>query len=161
MRDDEGVFKTDELKERKLLKDFPLHEWMEAADGCEFCKAKYQVQVTWVDETGSFGDVEYKILHKVDCPGKYEGYEDEPDEAFEFQTNTDVAGWEFMDQPFNLRGKLYYPLKSRANVGPCLKCGKLVIGVPLILFIDGGKGGELDFCFDCAQESGILEGAKS
>ena len=37
----------------KRLKDYPLEEWMEAADGCEYCGANDKVMVTWVDETGA------------------------------------------------------------------------------------------------------------
>jgi len=72
----------------------------------------------------------------------------------------DFAGWEFMDKTFRFRGREYYPLKSRANVGPCLNCGRLVVGVPLILFIDEGRGGELDFCFECVEKLGILGGLR-
>lgn len=133
----------------KLLKDFKLNEWMEAADGCEYCGAKYEVRVTdlW---SANFGDVEYRIKHKPDCPEKFMD-EDEEEPAW------DNAGWEFMEKPIIFRGNQYYPLKSKANIGPCLECGKLVIGVPLILFIDDCRKGELDFCWDCAKRLGILE----
>lgn len=142
------------MSEIKLLKDFPKNQWLEAADGCEYCKEKYNVMVTWVDETGAFGDIVKKLEHKEDCP-----------ERFDYETGVeqgqillhDIAGWEFMDKPVKLFGKKFIPLKSRANVGPCLSCWKLVVGVPLILFIDKGRGGELDFCFTCAQKLGILD----
>lgn len=136
---------------KKVLRDYPLREWMEAADGCDYCKAKYQVRVTWVDETGCFGDVEYRISHREDCPERF-------DDGGTNVRSIDIAGWEYHDKPLGtFRGVEYYPLKSRTNVGPCLECGKLVVGVPLILFIDEGRGGELDFCFSCAKEKGILD----
>ena len=145
---------------RKLLRDYPLREWMEAADGCDYCKAKYEARITWVDETGCFGDVEYRISHRQACA---ERFDMETGEDLRDVTNVDIAGWEYHDKPLTLRGPHgrgcveLYPLKSRANVGPCLLCGKLVIGVPLILFIDEGRGGQLDFCFGCAESLGILE----
>ena len=49
------------------------------------------------------------------------------------------------------------PLKARGNIGPCLACSCLVVGVPLILFIDEGRKGEFDFCFKCASGLGLLE----
>jgi hypothetical protein len=132
---------------RKLLKDYPQDEWMEAADGCEFCGAKHMVKIAEVDETGktgNFGLVVIKTEHGEDCL-------ELPDER------EDIAGWDFMDTPHTLLGKEYYPLSSTANIGPCLECGKLVVGVPLILFIEEGRGGELDFCFECAEKLGILK----
>lgn len=138
---------------RKLLKDYPRDEWMEAADGCESCGAKYQVKVSWVDDAGIFGDVVARVEHREDCPKRYDEWTGEDVETEEV---IDVAGWEYMEEPHTLLGREYYPLKSRANIGPCLECGRLVIGVPLILFIDQGRGGQLDFCFECAEKLGIL-----
>jgi len=142
----------------KLLKDFPMNVWMDAADTCEFCGAKYQVKITWVNEQGTLGDVEWRVKHAKNCPS----LDTEPEiqqvvNRLGFVGDVDVAGWEFMPKPFELKGKQYYPLKSRANIGPCLECGKLIIGVPLILFIDEGRGGELDFCWQCVKRLGLLE----
>ena len=139
---------------KKLLRDYPMNEWMEAADGCQFCRSKYQVRITYVDETGSFGDITYKIQHKEDCPDRFD---EELGIPLTGNVVHDIAGWEYHDYPFTFRGVQYYPLKSRVNVGPCHICTKLVIGVPLILFIDEGRGGELNFCFPCAEEKGMLE----
>ena len=138
-------------KEFKRLKDYPLDEWMEAADGCEFCGAKYQVKVTWVDESGDFGDVETRIEHDLSCPevlnslmGVY---------CIEDQ---DIAGWEWSDRKITIVGRKWLALKSRANIGPCLSCGKLIVGVPLILWPKDGEV-EADFCFKCGKELGILD----
>ena len=141
---------------KKLLKDYPLDEWIEAADGCEFCKAKYQVRITSIDPDENVGDVAYRITHAKDCPENYElqgGYDPV------LVASSDVAGWEYSQKPVTFRGMELYPLKSRLNVGPCLLCEKLVIRVPLILFIDQGRGGQLDFCFSCVEEKGILKEA--
>jgi hypothetical protein len=137
-----------------LLKDFKLHEWSEAADSCEFCGVKFEVRITWVDRTGCFGDIEWRISHRPDCPGKLD---EETGEEANFESLIDIAGWEFIDKPISLNGREFLPLKCRANVGPCLNCGRLIIGVPLILFIAKGEGGELDFCFGCAEKLGILD----
>lgn len=137
----------------KLLKDFKLNEWFKAADGCEFCGASYRVMVTHVDGSGCFGSVEWELEHKTDCTEAF----NEEDEYWPVEHGEDIAGWEFMPEPFTFKGKQYYPLKSRANVGPCLECGRLIIGVPLILFIDEGRKGELDFCPGCVKRLGIME----
>jgi len=143
----------DKIPMHKLLKDYPLNEWIEAADGCEYCKAKYQVRITWIDPEENVGDVEYRIRHEEDCLGKYDlrGVE-----ILEDDVDADIGGWTYMEKAIAFRGLNLYPLKSRANLGPCLICEKLVVGVPLILFIDEGRGGELNFCFGCAEEKGIL-----
>jgi hypothetical protein len=141
---------------RKLLFDYPFRKWVKAADSCEFCGAEYEVRVTYVDGSGCYGDVEYRVRHKGNCLERV----DEGEELDHVESTFDVAGWKYLDKPVELKGKQFYPLKARANVGPCLNCGRLVIGVPLILFIDEGRGGELDFCKQCFEELGLLNQLK-
>jgi len=138
----------------KILKEYPLGEWFEAADECEYCKSKYEVLIHEVDESGCFGLVEWRIHHKLHCPEITEYCEGAPVTEI---SNMDIAGWEYMDKPFMFKGKEYYPLKSRANIGPCLECGKLIVRAPLILFIDKGQRGSLEFCWNCAKKLKILE----
>jgi transcription elongation factor Elf1 len=142
----------------KLLKDFPKGVWFEAADGCEACGAKYKVRVTQL-YSSVFGEVEWAITHKPDCPERFtEDMDEFIGEGKEFtESDWDNAGWEFMPNTFTFQGKQYYPLKTRANIAPCLECGKLVVGVPLILFIDKGVKGELDFCWSCVKKLGVME----
>jgi hypothetical protein len=141
----------------KLLKDFPRDEWFEAADGCEVCGAKYKVRVIQL-YSATFGEVEWAIRHKPDCPERFiEDMDEFVDDIDNTESDWDNAGWEFMPEPFTFRGKQYYPLKSRANIGPCLECGRLIIKVPLIFFINEGRKGELDFCRECATRLGIME----
>jgi hypothetical protein len=136
----------------KRLKDFPLNEWIDAADGCEYCDAKYAVRITDIDKSGNFGYLQYRIYHTDTCPlrllGEVEG---------DYEEGDDVVGWEFMSNPMIFSGKEIVPLKCRSNKGLCLSCEKIIISVPLMLFIDGGKGGQLDFCFGCARQLGVLE----
>jgi hypothetical protein len=134
----------------KRLKDYPRNEWLEAADGCDLCGAKARVMVTWVDESGDQGDVHVQHRHDVDCPDP---------EMHGFGEDLDVAGWEFSDKTITLAGREWSTLKSRINIGPCLNCWRLVVGVPLILWPEDGDV-ELDFCFDCAGELGILDRLK-
>lgn len=128
----------------KKLKDFKLNEWFEAADGCNLCGAKYKVRIIRRRKNGNYGTIEWTITHSSDCSMI------DSDEATE--SSQDIAGWEFMPTPLNFRGKEYYPLKAKANIGPCLECWRLIVDVPLILFIDEGRKGELDFCFECANK---------
>ena len=134
---------------KKLLKDYPFNTWMDAADGCDFCGAIYKVRVISINKKMGCGDVEYKLTHKEDCPERYEEGETVED--------WDIAGWAYMDKPVNFNGKEYYPLRWRSNIGPCLECGKLIVGAPLIIFLHNGKGGSLEFCLKCAKETGILD----
>lgn len=126
---------------------------MEAADGCEFCGVKYEVKVTCVDKTGDFGDVSYSIKHRDYCPERQDPFMGET----AIDVFHDIAGWDFSDRKLHMAGKEWPTLKVRANIGPCLNCWKLVVGVPLILWPGDGKV-ELDFCFKCAEELGILKG---
>ena len=125
------------------LKDFPLNTPFDVADECPNCGGKLRAKVTFTDPESdhTFGDVSWECQQ---C-----GVSD-----------TDVVGWKLSETPVKIMGKEFYPIISRANVGPCLNCGKFVIGVPLILFLDEGRKGELDFCFRCAEDLGILDQLK-
>jgi len=156
--------------ELKRLKDYPLDEWMEAADGCDLCGERAWVKVTWVDESGDYGEAYFKTPHRPDCPNFRDAYEswddpwvDYPDEPREtpkpVPERREIAGWEWSERTITLAGREWTTLKARANIGPCLNCMKLVVGVPLILWPSDGKV-ELDFCFSCAAELGILNHLK-
>jgi hypothetical protein len=145
--------KYKKAKELKLLKDYLLNQWMEAAGECQFCRAPYEARVTWVDETGSFGDVETRIHHNKDC---IERYDDEginpPDE--DVWAGTDIAGWEFHPEKQVIAGKEYSVFSKTANIAPCLACWRLVVDVPLILWPEDG-GWEAHFCWNCVKELGL------
>lgn len=142
---------ADDAKPR-VLKDYPRDEWMYAADFCEVCGARRQVRVKEVHGDGLYGVVEIMERHGPGCPMRFETHPYE---------RSDHAGWEYTCESVKLYGREYTPLKARGNVGLCLGCGKLIVGVPLILFLDEGLGGELDFCFGCAMELGIIDRLRS
>jgi len=123
---------------------------MEAADGCEFCGAKYQVKVIWVDESGDFGDIETKIEHDLGCPEVLSSFM-----GVYCIENQDLAGWEWSDRRITLSAREWPTFKSHTNIGICINCKKFVVGVPLILWPQDGEV-ELDFCFGCAEDLGIL-----
>jgi len=135
-----------------FLKDYPRDEWMDAADFCEMCGARRRVKVKEVHGDGLYGVVEIMERHNPGCPMRFETYPTE---------RSDHAGWEYAGEMITLCGRAFTPLKARGNVATCLGCGKLIVGVPLILFIDEGRGGELDFCFGCALELGIIDRLRS
>lgn len=140
----------------KRLRDYPLHAWMEAADACPTCGGPHMVNVTWVDESGDFGDVLVKAHHREDCPEVLEIGPYGPDMGESWDRH-DVAGWEYVDEAVTFAGREWTPLKSRTNVALCLNCEELVVGIPIVLFLDSGRRGELDFCDECARELGILD----
>jgi len=118
------------------LLDFKVNELYDAADRCGDCGGKVVYRITWVDpDCGYVGEIEWECL---EC-GAWD---------------TDIVGWRQADEPVEFMGRKFYPLTHRANVGPCLNCGRLVVGVPLILFLDKGEKGELDFCWRCVRREG-------
>jgi len=135
-----------------FLKDYPRDEWMDSADVCDMCGARRQVRVKEVHGDGLYGVVEIMERHGPGCPMRFEAIP---------CMRSDQAGWEYACESVELLGREYTPLKARGNVALCLGCGKLIVGVPLILFLDEGRGGELDFCFGCAMELGILDKLRS
>jgi hypothetical protein len=141
---------------RKLLKDYPTGKPFEAADGCESCGARFMVEVIDVDEDGLFGMVEWSITHKPDCP-ENPAY-DEEEEGLDW--DVEGAGWELSDEPVTIAlpsggRKMYYPIVVRSNITPCLECGRLIVGTPIIVLIKE-MGSELDFCPECAERLGII-----
>jgi len=135
-----------------FLKDYPRGEWMYSADFCEVCGARRHVRVKEVQGDGLYGVVEIVERHGPGCPMRFEAIP---------CMRSDQAGWEYASETVELFGREFTPLKARGNVAPCLGCGNLIVGVPLILFLDEGRGGELDFCFGCALELGIIDRLRS
>jgi hypothetical protein len=120
---------------------------MDAADACDLCGARPRVRVDWVEKSGNYGDVTVMMRHSPGC-----AYGDEGDGEY-----SDFAGWEYAGHTLRIVDREWPVLSARLNVGLCLGCGRLVVGAPLILFLDKGRGGELDFCFGCALELGIMD----
>lgn len=134
----------------KQLADYPVGEPFEAADGCQYCKAKYQLTITRVE--GDLGNVEYSITHEEDCIGRW-------DEDGDLDREPDIVGWTLSPQLVRLGVWNGQPLTYRANIGPCLNCWKLVVGVPLILFPAAGAY-EMDFCFKCVEDLQLMKQMK-
>jgi hypothetical protein len=120
---------------------------MDAADVCDLCGSRPRVRVDHVDDSGDYGDVTVIEGHSPGCPYGEDGEEE----------RCDLAGWEYAGSTLRLVGRDWPVLSARLNVGLCLGCGRLVVGAPLILFLDKGRGGELDFCFGCALELGVMD----
>lgn len=137
----------------KLLKDYARDKWLEAADVCDYCGARYEVKVTSVDDDGFFGEVAYRVSHTKDCTRRYDV---ETGVDLNAEVLHDVAGWTFKEKTVAIRDRELLPIASRANIGPCLWCDRLVVQGPVILFIDDGRGGELDFCFGCVKALKLL-----
>jgi len=140
----------------KRLKDFSLDTWIEAADTCPMCGGPYMVKVTWVDETGNFGDIMVKAHHRDDCSDILEIGPYGPDMGESWDRH-DIAGWEYADETVTFAGVEWTPLKAKGNVALCLNCMRFVVGVPIVLYLDEGRKGELDFCDACALDLGILD----
>lgn len=121
---------------------------MEAADGCEFCGAKYFVRV--ISEEDGFGSVEIRITHEeiaIPCTITMS-----TDPIIENPViRMDMAGWEYSERVLEIAGRQYPTFRARSNVGICVACERFVVGVPLILFLEDGKY-QADFCFECAEE---------
>jgi len=136
----------------RRLGDYPRGTWVEAADGCDICGARNQVRVLSLDEDG-YGEVQVRITHRPHCPAAL----DEDPEGHGAGYRREQAGWKYRAKSIVVRGEEWTPIAARADVSICLGCGRLVADGLIILFIDGGRGGELDFCLGCAQELGLLE----
>lgn len=128
----------------KMLKDFPLDEWIQTADkpSLQTLHWLYIIKITWMDQTGTYGTALIKS-----------SLGEEKDRS------TDI-GWELSSretpimlnekQKLLFKGKLYRPIIARATVTLCLNCEKLVVK-PHVFSVNNGEG-ELHFCDVCTQE---------
>ena len=148
------MIRSDEEPFHKLLKEFVRGSWLLAADSCEYCKIKYNVKIAHVNASNTDGIVEWDVHHKQDCSRRSDA---EREVGLDPETRMDTVGWTFSKDPVYVCGKTFYPLASRGNIGPCLNCGLLVVAAPLILFLGGRSRAELDFCWSCAENLGLLE----
>ena len=138
----------------KHLGDLPRDTWIEAADGCDLCGARHQVKVRSVE--GHYGEADIRIIHRPHCPATYDEDPGGPD-GYGVCDRQESAGWEYGDQKIILGGQEWTPIVARADVALCLGCGRLVVDGLIILFIDEGRGGELDLCPGCALELGVFD----
>jgi len=121
---------------RIRLRDFELNRIYKAADECDECGGEIFYKITRIDP-----EIPYMGIIEWECQKCG-------------MSDMDVAGWKTSDKPIEFMGKQFHPLTERSNIGPCLNCGRLVIGVPLIIFLNEGRKGELDFCFTCVKKNG-------
>ena len=140
----------------KRLKDFPRDTWMEAADKCPVCEGPYMYKVTYVDDEGNLGDILVKAHHREDCPEVLEMGPYGPDMGDSWDRR-DLVGWEYAEESVTVAGVEWMPLRAKANVALCLNCQELVVGIPIVLYLDEGEKGELDFCERCAKDLGVLD----
>ena len=132
---------------RRLLRDYPRNRWLRSADRCEACGAWYMVRIADLAGEGLYGDVEVAVAHGPDCPELGEGGGDEL---------CMMAGWELGPEPVEFLGREYYPIVARADVVPCLECGRLIVSVPVVVFLSS-RNAELAFCHSCAKKIGVFE----
>lgn len=145
----------------KLLSNYPVNESMQAADGCQYCSAIYSVTVLDVDAETQIGTISSGLIHDPECPDRFEEFEDPYSgdlDVAEASTEgiIDIAGWTFHNYSVKVFGGEFPAIASRANVGPCLNCWKLIVSVPLSLFSEEHNY-QLDFCHDCADRLGIFK----
>ena len=138
----------------RLLGDYPRGTWIEAADGCDVCGARHQVRLLGVE--GPYGEAQVRITHRPHCPAACDEDPEGPD-GYRVRGRRESAGWEYCGQSVVLGGREWTPIAARAGVSLCLGCGRLVVDSLIILFVDEGRGGELDLCLGCALELGVLE----
>jgi hypothetical protein len=127
----------------KYLRDFPVDEWFEAADGCDYCGVRYRVMINMLEEGGIYGEVLIRDGHMPECLG--------PDDV----DRLELAGWEYGSKRVTINGVAYRSIWHRCDVTICLSCGRLIVDGPFVVLLDGGKHGELDFCHSCVEDLGI------
>ncbi len=127
----------------RRIGDYPQGEWLEAADACQDCGAHFEVNIEDLVEADA-ATVRVRAAHRDGC----EWAEEEPGAGV-----TD-AGWGLADVRIELGGQTYQLLDWYLDVMACCGCERLMVGVPLLIFPEGGI---LALCWSCAKQWGILD----
>ena len=123
---------------------------MEMGDDCE-CGAPREVMITSYAHGVIF--VTKRVHHQ---PGCFLTFDREMQET-PIVEETDIMSWEFNGRKATF-GWVEYPVLGRhVNGVPCVRCWRLA-DMPITLFLEGGKKGELTFCGSCVEKYKMLQG---
>lgn len=99
-----------------------LDKVVETADTCDECGSRILMRITWVDKSGNLGYAEYW------CPRC--GWVEE-----------DFIGWKYSEEHVNILGMSLRPYVAVSNIRLCHVCGRPIVSVPSVIFIERGCWG--------------------
>ena len=140
---------------RKVLKDYPINVWLQAADDCTDCMAPVEIILLDREEPAR---AMTRVHHRRGCS------------TIKLRKDLDVTpsilekmisvGWEYSEslRAFNFRGMNISTIMTHSEAVPCLVCWRIVTGGPIVYFIPQHLGGGLlTFCKFCVEKHKLLE----
>ena len=144
-----------ERKMPKVLKDYPMNVWLQAADDCTGCRAPVEIMLLHYREPTK---AITRVHHRRGCS------------TIELRRDLDArasilkkiisVGWEYPKslRTFNFRGVNISTIRTYVEAVPCLLCWRIVTGGPIVYFIPQYLGGGLlTFCKFCVEKHKLLE----
>ena len=140
---------------RKVLKDYPVNLWLQAADDCTGCRAPVEIMllhhsaptkaITRVHHRRGCSTIE---LRKV------------LDSDVSILKKIISVGWEYPQslRTLNFRGVKFPIIRTHDEAVPCLICWRIVTSGPIVYFLPQHLGeGLLTFCKFCVEKHKLLE----
>jgi len=139
----------------KVLKDYPINVWLQAADDCHYCRAPVEIVLLNREEPAR---AMARVHHQIGCSAA-ELRRDE-DAGASIQKKMISVGWEYPEslRTLNFRGANLPIIRTHVEAVPCLLCWRIVTGGPIVYFIPQHFGGGLlTFCNFCVERHKLLE----
>ncbi len=140
---------------RKVLKDYPVNLWLQAADDCTGCRAPVEIILLDREEPAR---AMTRVHHQIGCS------------TIELRRvlDSDVSilkkiisvGWEYPESlsTLDFRGVNFPIIRTHDEAVPCLICWRIVTSGPIVYFIPQHLGGGLlTFCKFCVEKHNLLE----
>ena len=140
---------------RKVLKDYPIKAWLQAADDCNYCRAPVEIILLNREEPAR---AMTRVHHQMAC-STIELRRDLEASASIIEKKISV-GWEYPEdlRTFNFRGVNLPIIRTHVEAVPCLLCWRIITRGPIIYFIAQHlEGGLLSFCKFCVEKHKLLE----
>jgi len=142
---------------RKVLKDYPINVWLQAADDCNYCRAPVEIILLNREEPAR---AMTRVHHQIGCSTIELRRGRDLDASVSIMKKVISVGWEYPEsvRTLNFRGVNLPIIRTYVEALPCLICWRIVTGGPIVYFIPQHRGeGLLTFCKFCVEKNKLLE----
>lgn len=139
----------------KVLKDYPINVWLQAADDCPGCRAPMQMILLDREEPAR---AITRVHHQVGCSTI--GRRRDMDANASILKKIISVGWKYPEnlRTVNFMGVTLPTIRTHVEAVLCLFCWRIVTTGPLVYFIPHHLGGGLlTFCKFCVEKHKLLE----
>ena len=140
---------------RKVLKDYPINVWLQAADDCTGCRAPVEIVLLDREEPAR---AMTRVHHQIGC--YMIELRRDLDASASIMKKIISVGWEYPESLRTLNFKeMNLPIiRTHVEAVPCLLCWRIATAGPIVYFIPQHLGGGLlTFCKLCVEKHKLLE----